>query len=63
MIEYLGKQTLDLILWLFHLFSFDDRVCVSDQMIFIQNVPFTTKNTGDGLFCIYHNNSKCVCGY
>ncbi|XP_028399905.1 tectonic-3-like [Dendronephthya gigantea] len=36
----------------------DDRICVSDQMIFIKNVPFATKNTGDGLFCIYHNNNK-----
>jgi hypothetical protein len=33
-------------------------------MIFIQNVPFTTKNTGDGLFCIYHNNSMlCILLY
>ena len=32
---------------------------MSDQLIFIKNVPFTTKNTGDGLFCIIHNNSEC----
>ena len=37
---------------------FDDRTCVSDQTIFIKNVPFTTKNTGDGLLCIYHNNNQ-----
>ncbi|XP_046859607.1 tectonic-1-like [Xenia sp. Carnegie-2017] len=37
---------------------YDDRVCVSDQLIYVHNVPFRTINTGDGLLCIYRNNNK-----
>ena len=38
--------------------SRDDRVCMSNQVLFKQNTQFRTENTGSGLFCILRDNCK-----
>ena len=43
---------------LYFIFSQDDRVCVSNQVIQIANVKYRTAGTAKGLFCIYTDNSK-----
>lgn len=41
-----------------HFFSQDDKVCVSNQLIFQQNTQFKTQPSGTGLFCIVQDNCE-----
>ncbi|XP_028517581.1 tectonic-3-like [Exaiptasia diaphana] len=34
----------------------DNKVCVSNDLLFIQNTQFKTQATGTGLFCIFRDN-------
>ena len=40
--------------------SVDDRLCVQQDILLIENAPFSKNYTQDGLFCIYFDNCKCI---
>ena len=41
-------------------FSQDDRVCVSNQIIEFANAKYRTSGTGSGLFCIHTDNCENI---